>query len=618
MAAQQTIHYQISGPGDLDRLLDDISELEPVLIIVALEGSRDFTVTDLQLARLVAAARTHRKQLVVESNVREYAHRALLLGFQESAIVSDAGNSPASKTNVIRPLIASRNASDQPGSGFETTSSLATYRPAPGQKQATFSWRGSVQPSHSGTQTGTVHIVDANWSTGRFRNTAGAGSNPRPGVSPDPAPTVAMPAQDESRRRPTPVDVPTDQPERATEGKHRPSARKRRRRRDRRTFVLATAIIAPLLVIAVVGAIAAYVLPTATVTVVPIERPVTSTLTYGVAIDDASYDITIDPEPFSSSSVADAQIEATGERFEPDGTAGGLIQITNPLTSDVTIPAGTELPGANGVTYYTAEDVVIPAADPFGSLAFGSETVAVYAGIAGPDGNSDPGTVTGQLGNGLFFTNHEPIAGGTLRSIQVITEEDLERVRDEVVAELIEQAERDYMASVPLGMKVIPGSVEIGEPEIEVEGEAGSDGDMVSASGQITVRAQLFDPEELHRQASEEADRLLARQGGGDRILLAETVDVHEPTALNPEETAFKIDVAAVSRERFTESEREQLIQDLVGKSQEDAEAILERHPKIQSYSVSIEPEWLLNRLPEISSRIEVHISSEEQTAANR
>jgi hypothetical protein len=390
----------------------------------------------------------------------------------------------------------------------------------------------------------------------------------------------------------------------------------RERRSARGIAKISAAILAPLLVLGVIGGLAVYMLPTATINIVPREESISSTLTYGLTSASASYDIAIEPDHITGSSTASAVREATGERYEAVGTAAGAIQISNPLTHEVTVPAGTEIPGPQGVMYYTAEDVRIPAADPYGSMSFGSATVGVYAGVIGPDGNLDAGLLTGQLGIQMFYTNHDGIWGGRMEQYAVLTEQDIQAVQEAVASDLVDKARDEFDELIPDGFEIVPGTLQIDDPEIEVSGSAGDDAQEVSASGTIRVEAYVYDPEELHQLAGDEADRQLARQGGSERILLAETVTLKESTNLGSDDPAFQINVEAIARTVITESEREEIIQELTGLSRSEAEASLRNHPKIDRFDIEIEPTWLFDRMPEITSRISLHVSSGEQTAS--
>jgi hypothetical protein len=628
MAVHQTIHYELASAADLHRLVDDMSRIDAATVVVAFRPSHAWHASDVELARLVAAARTAGKQLIAERDADAVAERAVLMGFHDLAVVSDRPDSTLRDTSAISTAMTevegqttpeSNNESDDPTAvikhedQYDSTANLATYKPI-GQ-DITITW--NRQGPDEGRDVGGNDSSEREpYLAQRHRSRSSVFRTVKPVSShvhhvrsaPPTMPAIRQPVQ---ISRPEPIDDKTFSEPRSLEVVTR-------RRKHLGLIKIAAAVLAPVLVLAVVAAMAVYLLPTAEITLVPQEEPISSSLTYGIAAANAEFDITMDPTPISSTSTASASTEATGERFEPAGTASGLIQITNPLTNDVTVPAGTEVPGANGVMYYTAEDIQIPAADPYGSLAFGSATVGVYAGVVGPDGNLNAGALTGQLGTQMFYTNPQGISGGRMDRFPVITQEDVDAVRTRVSEELMDIVEGELVAEIPDDHEIVPGTLEVGDPDVEVSAEPGQDGDEVSASGTIKVRAQMYYPEELHQLAGGEADRLLARQGGNDRILLAETVAIKDPTNLENGIPAFQIEVEAIARKVITESEKEQIIQEVTGLSREEAEEIIAEHPKVERFQITIEPDWLLDRMPEIKTRISVLVSSGEPTASTR
>ena len=618
MAEHQTIHYELARSVDLRQLVNDLPEVEASTVVVAFDESLGWTATDLELSRLVAAARNAGKRLIAEHGANATANRAVLLGFNDSAVVSDEPAAPIQQqdtrsiTTSDQPTRAiwtgSGNEDDtsviQPADRFSSTANLATYRPA--ENTVAGSWSAERSESAADetkaaplvtpvSRSSTVVSKQVATTSGSQRSRASVAAIGRALNSTE----IGRASAEAPKEEPTVVEpTPT-----RTNGR-------------RRTAKIAAAVIAPLVVIGVVAALAVYMLPNATVTLVPREDSVSSTLTYGVATANSSFDIELDPAPLSSTSTAETTREATGERFEPVGTATGTVQITNPLTHEVTIPAGTELPAANGVTYYTADDVRLSAADPYGSMTFGSGTVGVYAGIIGPDGNIEAGSLTGQLGNEMFYTNPEAIGGGRMERYSVITGDDITAAREEVANQLVSIAREEFESQVPEGHEIVPGTLEISDPEIQVDPSESQDGQQVTANGEITVRAEIYDPDELHEVASSEADRQLVRHGGSERILLAETVDLKEPTELDGDIPGFEINVQAVARTVISEGERQQLIDQLVGLSREEAEALLDEHPKVDRYQIEIEPDWLPDRLPEFANNISIQVSSSEPTAS--
>lgn len=619
MAEHQTIHYELARPVDLQQLVRDLAKVEESTIVVAFDESSGWTATDLELSRLVAAARNAGKRLIAEHGASHTANRAVLLGFNDSAVVSDEPAAPGTEQDTRsistsdQPTRAiwtgSGNEDDtsviQPADRFSSTANLATYHPA--EHSVAGNWKAATEDQSPGEPKTTPIVTPSSRSSLIFQKQVATAPDGR-GLTAGSSHNVRNEGSREiGRDSEQAVSNSPDSDEPAVSGS---------RRSGRRKVGIAAAVVAPLLVIGVVAALAVYMLPNATVALVPREDSVSSNITYGVATEGASFDIEIDPTPLSNTSTAEATREATGERFEPAGTASGTVQITNPLTNEVTVPEGTELPADNGVTYYTAEDVRLSAADPYGSMTFGSGTVGVYAGVVGPDGNLEAGELTGQLGNEMFYTNQEAISGGWMERFSVITEDDISAVREEVATELVAIAREEFESQLPAGHEIVPGTVEIGEPEIEVDPAEPQDGDEVSASGEISVRGETYDPEELHEIASGEADRQLVRHGGSERILLAETVDLNEPTRLEGDAPGFEINVQAVARTVISEGERQELIDQLVGLNRYEAESILDEHPKIDRYEIEIEPDWLPDRMPEIANRIAIQVSSGEPTAS--
>jgi hypothetical protein len=595
---ERTIHYHLASSDDLEKLLDELTSTDVSTVIVSTDEDAAFQLSELQLARLGASARDHGRRLVLEAPEGPLTDAAIALGFEDLRTPGEPPTDVDDDPELTAILDLMSESSRKRAGYFDTTADLATYVPEPPGRDAA---RNGQNGGHARTVTGTI-VVDED-AAKRILTTA---------------PPTAEPSVDRfSSRRPIPPAGPRRSARQEAPDQPRRRIRRSRSRR-RRGVILSTAIVLPVIVLGVVAGLITYLLPQAEITLIPVEHSIAADLTYGVAIDGVAYDIVVDPVPISSRTSFEASAETTGERFEPDGTAYGAVLITNPFTNEVTVPRGTEFAGANGVTYYTYEDVVIPAADPFGSLSFGSSTAGVVAGIAGPAGNLDAGSLTGQLGIGLFYSNREPVTGGTNRRIAVVEADDVARVEQAVRDGLLTSAEAEFLASVPEDQQIVPGSIEIGEPVIAVSHEAGADATEISASGSITVRGRVFDPEALHARANDEAGRRLASEAGNDLILLATSVHINDPIALDEHGTAFVISAGATVRSVITAEEQAALTDQLVGLSLTDAEELLASHDKIARFEILLDPDWLPARLPEIASRISIEVTTGDAIRASR
>jgi hypothetical protein len=313
-------------------------------------------------------------------------------------------------------------------------------------------------------------------------------------------------------------------------------------------------------------------------------------------------------------STFDKQIPTTGARYEPDGTATGSVLITNATLQDVTIPAGTALQGSNGMTYYTQQSVGIPAADPFGSLSFGSGSVGIAAGAAGEDGNTEAGSITGQLAAGIYFKNQEAVTGGTNKKIPVVSQADIDTLTQAATADLKDRAPKEFAQALDPNLSLVPNSQKASDLTFTYSLKAGEDGETVSIHAAQTISAEQYDPSKLNDLAKTEAARLLAAKAGPDEIILGDTVTIGDPVAL-PGGLSFSRHATARTRAVISDDERKALEKQLAGTSVTDAEAILSRMNDVQSHDVEIKPGWLPRRMPEVLSHIKIVVPNGDATA---
>jgi hypothetical protein len=394
---------------------------------------------------------------------------------------------------------------------------------------------------------------------------------------------------------------------------HQPVKRTRARRSSKTVGrAAAVAIVTALaLLIASATVMAALIVPQATITLVPTTSLISADVSYGIAGQGSAFDVAIEPETITSSVSFTTSIPASGIRTEPDGTASGEILLTNPLTTEVYLPAGTVLTTSAGISFSTVEDVVIPAADPFGTLTMGSAVTTILASIPGPDGNIAPQQLAGQLDSGLFYSNRDQTSGGTLREISTVAESDLEALRILADEALSTQTGPEIASQVPEGQRMIEGSIEVGAVSLSYSHELGADATEVSIEASQPVSAQVYDPERLNEMAVDEMNRRLAGAVPRDNVLLAGTISVGDPIEIqtssgNPE---YRMSSSARIRAVLDPEVVGALKHDLVGLSQEEAEAKVVLLKGVARFDIEYGPEWFpLDWPPRLESRIAINI----------
>lgn len=376
----------------------------------------------------------------------------------------------------------------------------------------------------------------------------------------------------------------------------------------RRSRMVALALVTVTLLV-IAGLLAAFVVPTATITVTPIVTPLSVDLTYGIAQPGTAWDIAIQPTTIESTLTFSATAPASGERFEPDAVAVGVLQLTNAATEDIVVPSGTTFVGDAGIEVVSTEEIVVPAADPFSSLMFGSATVGVRSTVPGPDGDIDSQAVFGQLDNGVFFVNREPVAGGTMKRIATVTQADHDALNQQARSDLTGRAASALDGKIPQGHQVVEGSQQQGTVVVMFDHAVGTDAQTTTIEASVRVTAQTFDPAAALQQARSEAERRITQSAGTDARPLPSSISIADPQPIDGSNgTAYALHASGSAEAILDATALDALRSDLTGAGQADALARVQQVPGVAQVAIERERAWIGNSLPRFASRISIYV----------
>ncbi len=218
-----------------------------------------------------------------------------------------------------------------------------------------------------------------------------------------------------------------------------------------------------LIVIALVfGLIGVFLLPSASITVIPKQEAVTP-LTLSIRADPLA--TTADPVAgvvpavqLSKDFASFATFNATGQKVSAT-PATGVVRFTNSDTGGpAVIPAGSKVSTQAGVTFITAQDVTVPFAFPNKHFKPGNASVNVTAAGSGPAGNVPSGAITvipsAFNSNLLTVTNLTATTGGTSTTTIQIQKKDT----DAAVATLTKGLKQQFAAWLLTPDALAPGS----------------------------------------------------------------------------------------------------------------------------------------------------------------
>lgn len=306
--------------------------------------------------------------------------------------------------------------------------------------------------------------------------------------------------------------------------------------------------------------------------------------------------------------VVEVQVEGetTGRKEVPDGYASGRVRVVNATLATYAVVAGTELRGANGMTYRVTQTVTVPAADPFGSQAFGVADVPVQAVLPGPAGNADAGVLAGQLADGILYRNIEGISGGTTRTVRFVTREDIERLQREAENALRDGVRPALQGALGEGESVLESTLSAGEPTITFSHGEHEETDRLTAWGRLRVEARAYRLTEMHQQAQEEAARRLAQSTQNDVVILGNTLHFGEPVLVDA--LRWRVEVSARVRVVPAEQELQALRERVAGLPVDRAREEVRGIPGVADVEIELQPAWWPGGLPVRASQIEVMV----------
>ncbi|MGB5049872.1 MAG: baseplate J/gp47 family protein, partial [Caldilineaceae bacterium] len=197
-----------------------------------------------------------------------------------------------------------------------------------------------------------------------------------------------------------------------------------------------------LVLLAVLAAFAVYVLPAATVTIVPGQRQVEAPVTLTASPDVDAVDIQgrLLPGRLMETYIEmTGTIATSGSEQEAQGKAVGQVVFTNQTNRSVRIPAGTIVSTSTGSRsdFRTTSETEVPA--PQGSQA----TANIEALEEGVQGNARANTITtvsGALRTQVGVTNPSATGGGQSALVRVVKQVDKDTLLDQVYAQIQSEA----------------------------------------------------------------------------------------------------------------------------------------------------------------------------------
>ncbi len=367
---------------------------------------------------------------------------------------------------------------------------------------------------------------------------------------------------------------------------------------------------AGLFLVALLAVIAAalVILPSATLRLVPQVQAIR--VIVPVVADPNQFQITPDaPLPAREVSVemeATLQAAVSGVVQAPSSRATGFVLFSNLLGQPVRIPRGTGARTTSGlqIRFVTTSDAELPA------IRGASISVPIEAVDSGPLGNvaaHQINAVDGPLALQVAVVNAEATTGGGVEQRAAVTQEDQDRLREQMLAQLEQSALAEIQTRLSPSDLLAPESIQISNVLAETYDRF--PGEQADSLG-LTMRVRAVGLAVDETLVRELVLRELAEQVSSDQILLPGSEGfsrVTEPVVDAAGRIAFEAIAAGKAARRIEPSQIQGVVRGLL--PEEAARRLVQLYPLQGEPVIAIWPGWF-PRLPFLALRIQVTIEN--------
>ncbi|MBV9690081.1 MAG: baseplate J/gp47 family protein [Ktedonobacteraceae bacterium] len=330
--------------------------------------------------------------------------------------------------------------------------------------------------------------------------------------------------------------------------------------------------------------------PTATITLVPVSTPISSTLLVTVVTGTPTLaHHEVQGRLLSSLVMSQAStVPTTGTGTQQARAAQGIITFYNAALTEQVIPAGTLLTGTDGVEVVTEQEAAIPA----GSLSTnGQATVPAHATESGPTGNIKAGDLYGPCCRAnVFVQNSAAFTGGQdARTFPMVTQQDLDQAATTLKAALASSVQAAVQAQVHPGEHVI--SPLPCTPMVTPDHRAGAEASQVTVTVSESCTAETYDAAAIQTLLTQSTTQQATTQLGAGYALTGELeTSILHSSIQDAQRGVVTLEVkgAGLWSYQFTNAQLDQMKQAIAGTSKAEATALLLHTPGVRSVSVSL------------------------------
>ena len=300
---------------------------------------------------------------------------------------------------------------------------------------------------------------------------------------------------------------------------------------------------------------------------------------------------------------------ATGKKNVGD-KAHGKVTIFNKTSAPRTFPSETQITGPTSLVFTLDDDVTVASQSAtVDGITYGKEDVAVTAQKVGPDSNLAAGTdfKVSNFDSSLYTArNSESFSGGTSKEVTVVSQKDLDQLKEALTADLGAKAKDEISKKLSGDQKLIDGAIAKNVISSNFDKKVDDEASVINLKMEIEFTASVFKEGDL-----EEVLKSLMDQSIPSDLVRSDEkaqVETQDAKLLDNGELTFG---AKLSLKLIPKYDADEIKKNLAGKNLEKAKEYLNSLPEISAAEIHLSPPLpFLKTMPKFSGNIKIVVSS--------
>lgn len=369
-------------------------------------------------------------------------------------------------------------------------------------------------------------------------------------------------------------------------------------------------ILVPLILFLIIGLILSYFFllkATIAITVDPKIVEQNRNILFSAVSETDAGNNTIKGEFISVYEEGNVSTQATGKK-DVGTKAKGTVTVFNNNISEITLPSGTVITSSNDLEFVLDSSIKVASAssDPFQGIKPSTKDVNVTASLIGQAYNLPSNTKFSLEDTSLVAAkNDNPFSGGTKKEVTVVSEEDLQKLENDLAKQLEDKARETLSRKIDQDKILLPVFISNSLSKKSFNSEVGDETNQVTLTGTVEYRGISYGKGDLIMFSKSLLDQDIPHDQKIDYNNIK--TSVKDITSEDDEEVQANLNIKALLLPKIDE---EKLVKDSKGKPFKNIEDILYKLPQVADVDILLSPSlpFLPKSLPMREKNIKVQI----------